>query len=41
MGDAGQSSRGGNGTGTEKMAPLYTAGIHVVKSPVDIGSAMK
>ncbi len=31
---------GGKGTAAEKMAALAHAGIHVVKSPADIGSAM-
>ncbi|HVS21238.1 MAG TPA: hypothetical protein VHD88_05280, partial [Pyrinomonadaceae bacterium] len=41
MGHAGAIIAGGKGTAAEKMAALTDAGIHVVKSPADIGSAMK
>src|SRR5580765_6034280 len=41
MGHAGAIIAGGKGTAAEKMAALTEAGIHVVKSPADIGSAMK
>jgi succinyl-CoA synthetase alpha subunit len=41
MGHAGAIIAGGNGTAAEKMAALTAAGIHVVNSPADIGSAMK
>src|SRR5947209_1919786 len=41
MGHAGAIIAGGKGTAAEKMAALSDAGIHVVKSPADIGSAMK
>src|SRR5438045_2163763 len=41
MGHAGAIIRGGKGTATEKMAALSAAGIHVVKSPADSGSAIK
>ena len=41
MGHAGAIIAGGKGTAAEKMAALSGAGIHVVKSPADIGSAMK
>src|SRR6059036_2956478 len=41
MGHAGAIIAGGKGTAAEKMAALANAGIHVVKSPAEIGSAMK
>src|SRR4029453_7900240 len=41
MGHAGAIIAGGKGTAAEKMAALVTAGGHVVKSPADIGSAVK
>src|SRR5687767_15059626 len=40
MGHAGAIISGGKGTAAEKMAALQDAGIHVVKSPADIGAAM-
>ena len=41
MGHAGAIISGGKGTAVEKMKALAEAGIHVVKSPADIGTMMK
>ncbi len=41
MGHAGAIISGGKGTAAEKMKALASAGIHVVKSPAEIGMAVK
>jgi len=41
MGHAGAIIAGGKGTAAEKMAALTAANVHVVKSPSDIGAAVK
>jgi succinyl-CoA synthetase alpha subunit len=41
MGHAGAIIAGGKGTASEKMAAMSAAGIHVVKSPAEIGSKVK
>jgi succinyl-CoA synthetase alpha subunit len=40
MGHAGAIIEGGKGTAEDKMKVMKAAGIHVVKSPADIGSAV-
>lgn len=41
MGHAGAIIAGGKGTAAQKMAAMQAAGIHVVKSPADIGAKIK
>jgi succinyl-CoA synthetase alpha subunit len=40
MGHAGAIISGGEGTAASKMAAMETAGIHVVKSPAEMGATM-
>ena len=41
MGHAGANIAGGQGTAAEKMEALSKAGVHVVRSPADMGTKMR